>query len=166
MTYGQKKKLKKRIIRILTVNIPLIILFLVIMFPIYWTVITSFKDCLLYTSGIFVDGKEYCRTKRGITGIYGLKPDRRYEIMAFSKTASASVEVKTDYEYVTLNVKDFGAKGDGVSDDTGFIQAAIMCCPKDSRVLVPEGVYRVSSLFLKDDIRLELAKEMCIRDRS
>ena len=108
--------------------------------------------------GIFVDGKEYCRTKRVITGIYGLKPDRRYEIMAFSKTASASVEVKTDYEYVTLNVKDFGAKGDGVSDDTGFIQAAIMCCPKDSRVLVPEGVYRVSSLFLKDDIRLELAK--------
>ena len=44
MTTGQKRKLKKRIIRILTVNIPLIILFLVIMFPIYWTVITSFKD--------------------------------------------------------------------------------------------------------------------------
>ena len=44
MTIGQKRKLKKRIIRIVTVNIPLIVLFLIIMFPIYWTVITSFKD--------------------------------------------------------------------------------------------------------------------------
>lgn len=24
----------------------------------------------------------------------------------------------TDYEFVTLNVRDFGAKGDGESDDT------------------------------------------------
>lgn len=44
MTIGQKRKLKKRVIRILTVNIPLIVLFLVIIFPIYWTVVTSLKD--------------------------------------------------------------------------------------------------------------------------
>ena len=44
MTYNQKKKLKKRVERILLVNIPLIILFLVIIFPIYWTLVTSFKD--------------------------------------------------------------------------------------------------------------------------
>ena len=44
MTYGQKKKLKKRIFRIVAVNIPLILLFLLIMFPLYWTVVTSFKE--------------------------------------------------------------------------------------------------------------------------
>ena len=59
---------------------------------------------------------------------------------------------------MTLNVREFGAKGDGIQDDTPFIQAAILSCPKDSRVLVPEGTYRVTSLFLKSDIRLELAE--------
>ena len=62
----------------------------------------------------------------------------------------------TDYEFVTLNVRDFGAKGDGESDDTIFIQAAIMACPKESRVLIPAGTYRISSLFLKDDVSIEL----------
>ena len=33
-----------------------------------------------------------------------------------------------------------------------------MACPKDSRVLIPEGVYRITSLFLKDHLTLELAK--------
>ena len=41
------------------------------------------------------------------------------------------------------------AKGDGVSNDTPFLQAAILACPKDGRVLVPEGVYKITSLFLK-----------------
>lgn len=44
MTYNQKKKLKKRVTRILLVNIPLVILFLITVFPIYWTVVTSLKD--------------------------------------------------------------------------------------------------------------------------
>lgn len=33
-----------------------------------------------------------------------------------------------------------------------------MAAPKDSRVLVPEGVYKISSIFLKDNLNLELAK--------
>ena len=43
-------------------------------------------------------------------------------------------------------------------DDTNAIQCAIMAAPKDSRVLVPEGVYKISSIFLKDNLNLELAK--------
>ena len=62
----------------------------------------------------------------------------------------------TDYEFVTLNVRDFGAKGDGESDDTLFIQAAVMACPKQSRVLIPAGTYRITSLFLRDDVSIEL----------
>ena len=63
-----------------------------------------------------------------------------------------------DYEFVTLNVRDFGAYGDGVHDDTNAIQCAIMASKKNCRVYVPEGTYRISSIFLKDDLTLELAK--------
>lgn len=62
------------------------------------------------------------------------------------------------YEFVTLNVRDFGAYGDGVHDDTNAIQCAIMASKKNCRVYVPEGTYRISSIFLKDDLTLELAK--------
>lgn len=80
-------------------------------------------------------------------------------LLGFVHSGTAAWAVfTTDYEFVTLNVRDFGAKGDGVNNDTSFIQAAIMACPKDSRVLIPEGVYKVTSLFLKDDVKIELEK--------
>lgn len=103
---------------------------------------------------IFVNDRFWKRTKRVITSIYDLKPDTQYRIRA----GEAETTVRTDREFVTLNVRDFGAKGDGVQDDTTFIQAAIMACPKESRVLVPAGTYRITSLFLKDDLRLELSE--------
>ena len=81
-----------------------------------------------------------------------------YEMAVKAEGGEETVKVRTPGEFVTLNVREFGAKGDGIQDDTPFIQAAILSCPKDSRVLVPEGTYRVTSLFLKSDIRLELAE--------
>ncbi len=107
---------------------------------------------------IYVNGTLYGTTDRVVTGIYGLKPETRYTIRVSRGEEAAEAEVTTDREFVTLNVRDFGAKGDGVQDDTPFLQAAILACPKNSRVLVPEGVYKITSLFLKDDLRLELAK--------
>ena len=108
---------------------------------------------------IFVDGVFYKETKKVITSIYGLKPDQDYQISVEYGMEKAEDDcTRQIHEFVTLNVRDFGAKGDGIQDDTNFIQAAILCCPPDSRVLIPEGTYKINSLFLKDDLRLELAK--------
>lgn len=109
---------------------------------------------------ILVNGKETKMTDTVITSLYGLKPDTEYEIGICSGAGEelGNLAFRTDYEFVTLNVKEFGAKGDGVSDDTGFIQAAIMACPKDSRVLIPKGRYKITSIFLKSHINIELAK--------
>lgn len=105
---------------------------------------------------ISVNGTFYKESNRVITMIYGLQPETDYIIQAEWEGEVASVSFQTDYEFVSMNVKDFGAKGDGVNDDTPFIQAAIMACPANSRVVVPAGEYKITSLFLKDNLNLEL----------
>ena len=44
-----------------------------------------------------------------------------------------------------INVKDFGAVGDGVADDTVAIQAAINSTSPFGEVFFPEGTYKISS---------------------
>lgn len=108
---------------------------------------------------LWLNGEKYMDSDRVITSLYGLKPDTEYELVAKYEGVETNVlSFKTDYEFVTLNVREFGAYGDGVHDDTNAIQCAIMSCPKSSRVLVPEGIFKISSVFLKSDITLELAK--------
>ena len=107
---------------------------------------------------IYVDGQRQLATDQTIVSVYGLKPDTDYEVQLRRKGEDSNViPLHTDYEFVTLNVKDFGAKGDGVSDDTAFLQAAIMTVPEHSRVYVPAGTYRFTHLFLKSHMKLELA---------
>ena len=108
---------------------------------------------------IYVNDEKYMESNKVITSLFDLKPDTDYNVYAvYNGQKTNEVNIHTKYEFVTLNVRDFGALGDGVHDDTNAIQCAIMACPKDSRVLVPEGEYKVSSVFLKSDLTLELAK--------
>ncbi len=114
-----------------------------------------------YTSGFYrinVNGKDYSTVDTAVFTVYDLLPDTTYEITAAHGDRTVCATVHTNYELVTLNVKDFGAKGDGLTDDTHYIQAAIMACPKDGRVLIPEGNYMISNIFLKSDVNIELAK--------
>ncbi|GJM56002.1 hypothetical protein ATOP_16570 [Granulimonas faecalis] len=66
--------------------------------------------------------------------------------------------VETPPESVRLDIRDFGAAGDGRRDDTGSIQAAVARCAEGGTVEVPAGRYRVSSLWLKDGVSLHLAQ--------
>lgn len=97
---------------------------------------------------------------RVIHTVYGLTPATDYRAVVKNAAGEvlASLDVRTKDEFVTLNVKDFGAAGDGEKDDTLSLQAAIMACPAGGRVLIPEGRYSFVCLFLKSDIDIELAK--------
>ncbi len=101
-----------------------------------------------------VNGEDRGFVETVVFSIYDLLPDTDYTV---DLEGCEPVSFHTAHESVTFNVHAFGAKGDGEHDDTPSIQAAILCCPPDGRVLVPAGKYRIGPIFLKSHIRLELA---------
>lgn len=108
---------------------------------------------------IFLNDNRIKKSNRIIETIYNLEPDREYTL--YIKTNKEKLEpivFTTPSERVTLNVKDFGAVGDGIHNDTLPIQAAILSCPAQGRVYIPEGIYKVSSIFLKSNINVEIGK--------
>ncbi len=109
---------------------------------------------------ILLNGAERGTADTVITSLFDLKPDTEYELDVRREdgTSAGSLSFRTEEEFVTINVRELGAAGDGLSDDTGFIQAAIMACPSGSRVLIPRGKYKITSIFLKSGIHLEIAK--------
>ncbi len=58
----------------------------------------------------------------------------------------------------TYNIRDFGAKGDGVTLDTAAVQAAIDACNKDQggTVLVPAGVFVIGTIEMKSNVTLHI----------
>ena len=62
-------------------------------------------------------------------------------------------------ERQSLNVLDFGAKGDGVTKDTAAIQKALDACAENGSgtVLVPEGVFLMGGIILHAHTTLQLA---------
>jgi polygalacturonase len=107
--------------------------------------------------GLRLNGCDWGQITTAVHSLFGLQPqtDCLMEVLLGGETL-AKLSFTTKRELYTLNVRAFGAKGDGLHDDTPAIQAAIMSCPKESRVLVPKGRYLVSPLFLKSHLRLEL----------
>ena len=94
-----------------------------------------------------------------VHSIYGLWPDTKYTLKVWDGSKEMGrVTFRTEEESFTLNVRRFGAVGDGVHDDTPAIQAAINTCPKKGRVLIPAGEYHVLPIFLKSHVRIEIQK--------
>lgn len=62
--------------------------------------------------------------------------------------ATAALEAVRD---ITVNVRAFGAKGDGVTDDAPAFQAAINSTPLGAHVIIPEGTYRIGSQLVLEE---------------
>ena len=102
-------------------------------------------------------------TEKVTTSVWDLLPDHDYEITLGQNGGLGSLQVRTLPESVTLSVREFGAVGDGVHDDTAAIQAAILACPPQGRVLMEKGTYCTGPLFLKSTMYFELAAEATLQ---
>ncbi|MCR5147426.1 MAG: glycoside hydrolase family 28 protein [Eubacterium sp.] len=108
---------------------------------------------------VYLDGKIVKTSKLNVTTINGLHPDQKYEIAVEYDGVIEKVEFTTLKETYLLDVRDNGAVGDGKTNDTHAIQAAISICPEGGTVHFTKGVYYTGPLFLKSNITLWLDKD-------
>ncbi len=90
--------------------------------------------------------------RTNVFSLFDLQPGTEYFVTVGEDTLSFTTKTETG----CLTVKDFGAVGDGVTDDTSAIQNAIHCCPKGGRLVVPAGTYFIRPIVLKSHMTLEL----------
>ena len=93
--------------------------------------------------------------RTNVFSLFDLQPATEYCVAI----GQESLTFTTKSETACLNVADFGAVGDGKTDDTAAIQSAINLCAVGGRVLVPAGTYYVRPLVLKSHMTLELKKD-------
>ena len=104
---------------------------------------------------VYVNDNKSGDFSRNVISIDGLEPGKEYEIKVVDSEGDATViKASTKEETVLLDVKLFGAAGDGEKYDTAAIQAAISACPKGGTVYLRRGTYLSGPLFLKSDINL------------
>ncbi|MDE7300105.1 MAG: glycoside hydrolase family 28 protein [Lachnospiraceae bacterium] len=104
---------------------------------------------------VALDGKELFTADTNVFSLFSLKPGREYLLEV---TGQEPVKFTTAAETCAVNVKDFGAVGDGVHDDTVSIQTAVNCLPGGGRLFFPDGTYSTAPISLKSHITLELAE--------
>ncbi|MCH5208584.1 MAG: glycoside hydrolase family 28 protein [Oscillospiraceae bacterium] len=104
---------------------------------------------------VSLNGEKQFSGNTNVFSLFSLKPDTEYSVEV---SGEEPIKFRTKTETCAISVKDFGAVGDGVHDDTMNIQAAINCLPVGGRLYFPDGTYSTAPLNLKSHITLDLAE--------
>ena len=89
---------------------------------------------------VLVDGRERFTRDTNVFSLFGLRPDTEYAVsVRFEAGGEEAVRFTTRTETCCVSVRDFGARGDGVHEDTAAIQAAIAFLPEGGRLWFPAG---------------------------
>ncbi len=107
---------------------------------------------------VCLNGKEVSKHDTNVFSIFGLDPDTDYEVTVCNDEMNEKFSIHTKSETCVINVKDFGAKGDGVTDDTVPIQTAVHFVPRGGRVFFPAGTYLTLPIALRSHTTIEFAE--------
>ena len=107
---------------------------------------------------VLLNGETALKGGENVFSLYDLEPDRDYEVTVRQAAGERTLSFRTRGETCAVSVRAFGAKGDGVADDTAAIQRAILALPEGGRLVLPEGTYRSGPIFLKSRMTLELKR--------
>ncbi len=128
-----------------------------------WDKPDNYSDITGYD--IFKNGQLSGSSKITNYTVSKLKPNTTYTFSIKSKNtkgelseACNEIKVTTRKQGKILNIKKYGATGDGVTLNTKVIQKAIDECPLGGTVLIPAGIYLSGALFLKSDMTLFIEK--------
>lgn len=104
---------------------------------------------------IYQDGKLAGTSTRCNFKATGLEANRTYTFAVRAKSATETskpgntIKISTRPKGRNFLITDFGAVGDGSTDNTKAIQAAIDTCTPAGTVVVPAGTFVTGALFLK-----------------
>jgi hypothetical protein len=115
----------------------------------------SYEQGYTVTAGAFTVGATYRITSVGTTNFVAIGAAANATGVLFTATGVGSGNGTAEYSRTvqaklreTASVKDFGAVGDGVTNDTVAIQAA---CNTASAIFFPSGTYLVNNLDIPSD---------------
>jgi polygalacturonase len=107
---------------------------------------------------LLLNGRDAGRTAQNVFTLHGLESDSDYRLEVQNGDEIAELAFRTAKESFRLDVRAFGAIGNGVTDDTASIQAALSSCPAGGVVEIPPGDWISAPLFLKSGVDLYLAR--------
>ncbi|MBR5287211.1 MAG: glycoside hydrolase family 28 protein [Clostridia bacterium] len=108
---------------------------------------------------VYVNGEYRYACDTNVFSLFGLKPDTAYTLEIEMDGVRHALAFATKAETCAVDVRSFGAVGDGVHDDTTAIQSALHFLPDGARLYFPAGVYLTRPLALRSHITLDLAKD-------
>ena len=111
---------------------------------------------------VYVNGEKKEQVGTNVFSLFSLEPDTEYVLELKGNVTDEKLTFRTKKETCALDVRLFGAVGDGVHDDTPAIQTAISFLPEGGRLFFPEGTYLSKPLALKSHITLEFAENAAL----
>ena len=114
---------------------------------------------------VYLNGEFFAKSSANVVPLMGLTPGTYYD--ALVKGYFADDDMRFSFETprpdYLIDVRRYGAKGDGSANDTAAVNMALYAAPKNSTVYFPAGEYVVSQLLLKSDVDLYIEKGAAIR---
>ena len=105
---------------------------------------------------LWLDGVYQRQGNENVFSVFDLTPGTDHRLQMRMGGESWEVTFTTNRERCAVNVRDFGAAGDGKTVDTQAIQRAILMLPEGGRLVFPAGTYLTGPIFLKSHMTLEL----------